>query len=80
MTYKSLLTVVPYNGSIEQIEREITFAKLLDAHLDIVVVGDLTSPSDYFYGSIGDESWKKLNHEIYQQSEQGIEAVYLGFE
>lgn len=75
MPYKSLLTILPMEEDLKVLMPTITLAKNLGAHLDIVIVGELSSPSDYFYGGVGDESWKENNREVYKHTEKLNEAV-----
>lgn len=75
MTYRSMLTILPVEETIDFITPAVELAKALEAHLDIVIVGVLSSPSDYFYGGIGDDSWQIQNTEIYKQSEDLNEEV-----
>ncbi len=75
MDYQTFLTVLPVNEDINNLKPAIELVKDLDAHLDIIIVGELLSPSDYFYGGIADDSWRLHNAEIYKSSEQLVEDV-----
>lgn len=70
-----MLTILPVEEKIDFIAPALQLAKALEAHLDIVIVGVLSSPSDYFYGGVGDDSWQKNNIEIYKKTKELNEEV-----
>lgn len=75
MAYKTLLTVLPMTETSHALNPAIDLAIDFGAHLDIIVMGELLNPSDYFYASVGEDTWREHNINVYKQTEALVSEV-----